>query len=108
MLLLASNTFGCLLEALFAKWMVPVLFCMQKEVLAKYSGLSGTCTCMYIIVISVSQRGAWVSFRHPVSILDTLHVFHLSFTYKSIVSEQFGHPVLKFPVSLDTLILNPG
>ena len=40
---------------------------------------------------SVSQRGVWVSFGHPVSILDTL--LYLSFTCKSIVSEQFGHPV---------------
>ena len=55
---------------------------------------------------SVSQRGVWVSFGHPVSILDTL--FYLSFTCKSIVSEQFGHPVLKFSSDLDTLILNPG
>ena len=55
---------------------------------------------------SVSQRGVRVSFGHPVSILDTL--FHLSSTCKSIVSEQFGHPVLKFPANLDTLLLNPG
>ena len=55
---------------------------------------------------TVSQRGVWVSFGHPVSILDTL--FHLSFTRKSIVSEQFGHPVLKVPANLDTLFLNPG
>ena len=47
-----------------------------------------------------------MSFRHPVSILDTL--FHLSFTCKSIVSEQFGHPVLKFAANFDTLVLNPG
>ena len=39
-------------------------------------------------------------------LLDT--VFYLSFTCKYIVSEQFGHPVLKFPSNLDTLFLNPG
>ena len=55
---------------------------------------------------SISQRGVWVSFGHPVSILDTL--FNLSFTCKYIVSEQFGHPVLKFPANLDILFLNPG
>ena len=35
-----------------------------------------------------------MSFGRSVSILDTL--FYLSFTCKSIVREQFGHPVLKF------------
>ena len=34
---------------------------------------------------SLSQRGVWVSFGHPISILDTL--FHLSFTCKSIENE---------------------
>ena len=34
-----------------------------------------------------------MSFGHPISILDTL--FYLPFTCKSIVSEQFGHPVFQ-------------
>ena len=37
-------------------------------------------------------------------LLDTL--FHLSFTCKYIVSEQFGDPVLKFPANLDTELSN--
>ena len=55
---------------------------------------------------SISQRGVWVSFGHPVSILDTL--FYLSFTCTSIVSEQFGHPVLKFPANVDAIFLKAG
>ena len=47
-----------------------------------------------------------MSFGHPVSILDNL--FHLLFTCKSIVSEQFGHRVLEFSSDLDTLFINPG
>ena len=39
-----------------------------------------------------------MSFEHPVLNLDTL--FHLSFT--CIVSEQFGHQVLKFPANFYT------
>ena len=62
----------------------------------------------YYARIIVSARGVSECLldRHPVLILDTL--FYLSFTCKSIVSEQCGHPVLKFPVNLYTVFLHPG
>ena len=57
----------------------------------------------YYLII-VLAREMCVFFWHPVINVDTL--FHLSFTCKCIVSEQFGHPVWKFPANLDTHLQN--
>ena len=67
--------------------------------------------------MSGSFLGVFSFVGHPVSIVDTLthnsntelkSLFNLSFTCKYIVSEQFGHPVLKFSsnLELDTSIIS--
>ncbi len=42
----------------------------------------------------------WLSFL--------INLFYLTLRCRCIVSKQFGHPVFKFPVNLDTLLPNPG